>query len=208
MTAPPTWAVVPSEGRELLHDCLASVRGQVDGVVLVANNGYAAADVSDVIVVRDSSEDRNISRWWNLGLDALVRLGLMGWNALVLNDDVTLEHGAVQRLASALRGRRAALAFPGPVERMLTEPGGERITGWCFMLRGEGGLRAREDLAWWYGDNDLDWRARAAGGAVTVPGVGHLHADPNGYTNRIPALAAQAGRDRDLFLAAWGRLPH
>lgn len=206
--AAPTWAVIPTMGRELLHDCLASLRGQVDGIVLVTNNGYTATDVTDVTVVRDPGEDHNISRWWNLGLDALARHGLPEWNAVVLNDDVTLEQGAVQRMAGVLRRRRAALAFPGPVERLLTEPGGERITGWCFMLRGEGALRADERYAWWYGDNDLDWTARAAGGAVTVPGIGMVHADPNGYTNRIPALAAQAGRDRDTFLATWGRLPH
>ena len=208
---PPTWAVVPSEGRSCLHDCLASIRGQVDGIVLVANGGFTPRprDLPDVIVVEDRAPDRNISRWWNLGLDRLVQLGLMEWNALVLNDDTVLEPGAVHRLAEALRRHRAALAHPGLSERLLTEPSPqERITGWCFMLRGEGGLRADESMAWWYGDNDLHWRAIQSGGALTVPHVGVFHTDPNGYTNRVPALAEQAGRDRETFLARWGRLPH
>lgn len=208
---PPTWAVVPSEGRACLHDCLASIRDQVDGIVLVANGGYTPRprDLPGVIVVEDPSPDRNISRWWNLGLDRLVRLGLMRWNALVLNDDTVLQPGAVQRLAEGLRRHLAALAYPGITERLLTEPGPEqRITGWCFMLRGEGGLRADESMAWWYSDNSLDWSARQSGGALTVPGVGVQHLDPNGYTNRVPELAAQAGRDRETFLARWGRLPH
>lgn len=206
--SPPTWAVVPSEGRACLHDCLTSIRGQVDGIVLVANGSYTAADVSGVIVVEDTAPDRNISRWWNLGLDRLVQLGLMEWNALVLNDDTVLRPGAVHRLADALRRHHAALAHPGTAERLLTEPGPERITGWCFMLRGESGLRADESMAWWYGDNDLHWRAAQSGGALAVPGVDIFHTDPNGYTNRIPALAEQAGRDRATFLARWGRLPH
>lgn len=208
MNGVPTWAVIPSEGRACLHPCIASLRGQVDGIVIVANQGYTAQDVPGVIVVPDTAPDRNISRWWNLGLDRLTSLGLMEWNALVLNDDVTLEPGAVQRLAAALRKHRAALGYPGPRERLLTEPGGERITGWCFMLRGEGGLRADERMAWWYSDNQLDWEARAQGGTVTVPGIGHTHHDPNGYTNRVPALAQQARRDRETFMARWGRLPH
>ena len=204
-----TWAVIPSEGRPCLHDCLASIRDQVDGIVLVANGGYTAAGVPGVIVVEDHAEDRNISRWWNLGLNRLMQLGLMEWNALVLNDDTVLEPGAVHRLAEALRRHKAALAHPGTTERLLTQPGPEhRITGWCFMLRGESGLRADESLAWWYGDNQLDWEARQRGGTLTVPGVGIFHTDPNGYTNRVPALAEQAGRDRETFLARWGRLPH
>lgn len=208
VSTPPTWAVVPTEGRDCLHDCLASIRDQVDGVVVVANQGYPADDLTGVIVVRDDAGDRNISRWWNLGLDRLVHLGLMQWNALVLNDDTRLGPGAAWRLADTMRAHAAAIAYPGTSERLLTAPSLDRITGWCFMLRGEGGLRADEQLAWWYGDNDLDWKARLRGGAVTVPGVDVHHSDPNGYTNRIPALAAQAGRDRDLFLARWGRLPH
>lgn len=208
----PTWAVVPSEGRDLLYDCLASLYGQVDGIVIVANNGFTADDVTDVTIVHDTAPDRNISRWWNLGLDAVQQLATARaadrWNTLVVNDDLALEQGSVARLAAALRGRTSTLAFPGPASRVLTEPGGERITGYCFMLRGENALRADERYAWWYGDNNLDWTARAAGGTVTVPGIGMVHADPNGYTNRIPALAAQAGRDRDTFLATWGRLPH
>lgn len=207
MTAP-TWAVIPSEGRACLHPCIASLRGQVDGIVLVANQGYTATDVPGVIVVHDPAPDRNISRWWNLGLDRLVSLGLMEWNALVLNDDTRVEAGAVQRLAATMRRHRAALAYPGPREQILTTIGGERITGWCFMLRGESGLRADQSMAWWYGDNDLDWRARTAGGTVTVPGVDVHHSDPNGYTVRVPELTAQAGRDRETFMARWGRLPH
>lgn len=208
MNTPPTWAVIPSVGRDYLHGCLASIRSQVDGIVVVANSGYTAAGLDGVVVVEDASTDRNISRWWNLGLDRLVALGLMEWNALVLNDDVTLEPGAVYRMASTLRAHHAALAYPGPREQLQTGAGPERITGWCFMLRGEGGLRADESMAWWFGDNDLHYRAREAGGVVTVPGVGVHHHDPNGYTNRIPELATQAGRDRGTFLARWGRLPY
>lgn len=208
MITVPTWAVIPSAGRPLLHDCIDSVRDQVDGIVIVANNEYTGTGLRHVIVVHDTSPDRNISRWWNLGINRVAALGEMRWNTLILNDDVTLQPDTVRLMAESMRAYHAALAFPGNPQKFLTTPGGERITGYCFMLCGENGIRADETMAWWYGDNDLDWRARCSGGSVTVPGIALHHADPNGYTNRCPELAEQAGRDRETFLARWGRLPH
>lgn len=211
---PPTWAVVPSEGRACLHDCLASIRDQVDGIVLVANGGYTAEGVPGVIVVDDPSPDRNISRWWNLGLDRLVQLGLMEWNALVLNDDVVAPPHLVATLADALRSQRVAMAYPNQHDQHATiwreaKPVNlfHRITGYCFMLRGEGGLRADESLVWWAGDDDLDWRARQSGGAALVTGCRVEHQSPNGYTNAHPELSAQAGRDMETFRNKWGITP-
>ena len=205
----PTLAVVPSEGRPCLHDCLAAVRDQVDGIVLVTNNGYTGLDAGSVAVVRDTEPDRNISRWWNIGLHMVGRLmgdrGIAHWNTVVLNDDVIMSPGSVHTLVSGLRRHRAALAFCGPEERLLRAPGPDRITGWCFALRGEGGLLADESLKWWASDNSLDWDARANGGSVIVPGVEHTHLYPNGYTVANPELTAQAGRDMELFVKKWGR---
>lgn len=210
----PTWAVIPSEGRPCLHDALAAVRHQVDEIVLVANNGYTGMDCGDrVNIMRDRNADRNISRWWNVGLDAVAwqmeDQGIEQWNVVVLNDDTIMAPGSVDALVSGMRRQEGAqLAFCGQEGRILTSPSPDRITGWCFALRGEGGLRADERMAWWYGDNDLDYRARELGGSVVVPGVEHTHLYPNGYTVGNGELGAQAGRDRETFLSLWGRLPH
>lgn len=206
----PTYAVIPTEGRPCLHDCLAAVRDQVDGIVAVVNNGYDGTDLREAAVMRDTGPDRNISRWWNIGLDAVTRRmvdrGVAHWNVVVLNDDTAMAPGSVRVLADGLRRHKGAqLAFCGETERLLTAPGPDRITGWCFALRGEGGLRADESLKWWAGDNDLDWRARAEGGSVIVPGVKHDHRYPNGYTVAVPELSQQAGKDMELFVAKWGR---
>lgn len=205
----PTWAVIPSAGRNTLHDCIDSVCDQVDGVIVVANSGYDGSDLTGVHVVGDNSTDRNISRWWNLGLwSVAAHMEVRQWNTLVLNDDATLGPDAVQMLTSALRVGTTALAFPGHVDKTLTSPSMDRIAGWCFMVRGENRLKVDESMAWWYGDNDLDWTARSRGGSRMVPGVSVTHSDPNGYTNRHPELARQAGRDQQTFLNKWGRLPH
>lgn len=208
----PTYAVVPSEGRPCVHDALKAIREQVDAVVLVANNGYNGMDTGSVSrIMRDNNPDRNISRWWNIGLDAVARRmadrGITWWNVVVLNDDTIMAPGSVRVLTDGLRRYPGAqLAFCGPTEKLLTAPGPDRITGWCFALRGEGGLRADESLKWWAGDNDLDWRARQSGGTVIVPGVHHEHLYPNGYTVANADLNQQAGRDMALFIAKWGRV--
>ncbi len=202
----PVWAVIPSEGRSMLHDCIASLRGQVDHIIVVANGGYDGSDLEGVTVVRDDSTDRNISRWWNLGIKAVPESST--WNTLVLNDDVVMGPGSVRRLALGLRWSTCVLAFPGHADLTLKTRTPDRITGWCFMLCGEVGVLADEDFVWWYGDNDLDWRCRELGGARMVSAVDVKHLDPNGYTNRNPDLAQRSGVDRQVFLDKWGHLPH
>jgi len=122
---------------------------------------------------------------------------------------VILGAGAVARLSEALRRTGAALAFAGTpgdtAERIFYEPGPPRITGWCFMLRGELGQRVDESFRWWCGDNDFDWTARGRGGSVLVPGLERTHLHHNGYTGEHPDLGEQAARDQETFLAKWGR---
>ncbi len=214
MTVPiPTYAVIPTEGRPCLYDCIAALRGQVDGIIAVVNGGYNGTDLRDASVMRDRNPSPNISRWWNLGLiaaqaKAQVR-GQDRWNVLVINDDTIMGPGSVAVLTAGLRKYPTAqMAFPGDRERLLVEPGPDRVTGWCFALAGEGGLRFDERMRWWYSDNMGDWQARLTGGTAVVPGVGHTHLHPNGYTVERPELGEQAGRDRDVFMSVWGRLPH
>jgi len=211
----PTYAVIPTEGRPCLHDCVAALRDQVDGIVLACNGGYTGRDVASPVTVRyDPGPVPNISRWWNTGLDTISGLAeLKGhdrWNVLVINDDTIMAPGSVAVLTAGLRDYWAAdLASPwdGPTIRLWRDSKQPlpRITGWCFALRGESGLRADEELVWWAGDNDLDWQARQGGGTVTVSGVDHQHLHPNGYTVARPDLTEQAGKDMARFVEKWGR---
>jgi hypothetical protein len=209
----PTYAVIPTEGRPCLHDCVAALADQVDTVILATNNGYGARDVSGVqlAVIEDAdTESPNISRWWNNGLKVAQGLAETRrhdrWNVLVVNDDTIMAPGSVAVLTAGLRRHDGAqLAYPGPVEKVLTQPGPDRITGWCFALRGEGGLRMDEELVWWASDNSCDWSARLSGGTVVVPGVDHQHLHPNGYTVARPDLTEQAGKDMTRFVEKWGR---
>lgn len=220
------WAVVPSNGRPELDDLIASLVHQVYDVIVVANNWQRDDDPIlletlglPVQVVRGSDE-LNISRWWNLGLNTVAKhaawLDDTEWDVLVVNDDAVCPPGLVEALSGAMRSTTAVLAYPdqfGGQQQILHTvaepvPLQQRITGYAWMLRGETDLRVDESMAWWFSDDDMDWRARQAGGAVLVPGTPVQHRAPDVQTNARPELLAQAGRDRQTFIDRWGKAPH
>lgn len=161
-----------------------------------------------------SDESVNLSKIWNMGLDWAEELaGDEEFTVAIFNDDLTLPPGLVNEFADALQreGSSAVYAQPWSDLPNMTNHDpwhlGNRMVGYAFALRGWDGLRADEDFLWWYGDSDLDWRARSRRGvcAIGVPTL--VHHDPNGYTNRRPELAEQAGRDRETFARKHGFLP-
>lgn len=161
-----------------------------------------------------NGEPVNLSKIWNMGLDWAEALSHgEEFVVAIFNDDLTLPPGTVQAMAWAIEHNDAAAAFithgRQPFRTLAGDPLhlGNRMCGFAFALLGSKKLRADEELLWWWGDTDLDLRARAAGGVVAVPMSGLQHHDPNGYTNRNPELTAQAGRDRETFRRKWGYLP-
>lgn len=234
----PTYAVVPSLGRECLTGCLESLLPQVDVFFLVRTEGFTLPDLDPatadkVSVIDDQRQPKNISRWWNLGITAATAYARIfrepEFNVLVANDDIVASPNLVASLDAGLRGAhravrevspasaRPVVAYPDnwpPYTRAVFHDQAApvdlsaRMSGWCFMLRGEAGLTADEQFEWFYGDDDLDWTARQTGGTVMVPGcpVEHLH--PNQLTSASAELSARTHVDRGLFRAKWGTLPH
>lgn len=224
MSEPFRAAVIPTRDRhDMLADCISSVVDQVDSVIIIDNLSQPPIDPEPwhgkVGVAALPIDPPNISTLWNVGL-ALAdsqahRAGAEQWDIAVLNSDVVVPTGWVGGLSTAMRVTPAVLAYPdqhGGRKQILhtkAEPIDlrQRITGFAFMLRGEHGLRFDESLAWWFGDDDGDWRAREEGGALLVPGIPVQHRDPNGAMRDRPELRTQAARDRQTFLAKWGRTP-
>ena len=64
---------------------------------------------------------------------------------------------------------------------------------------------ANEDLRWWYGDNDIDMKARRLGGTLILPGPVPSNRLANQSTTGI--LAEQAGKDRATFESIYGPVP-
>lgn len=217
-------AVIPTRDRhDMLADCITSVVDQVDQVIVIDNLSSPPIDPEPwhgkVGVVSLPIDPPNISTLWNVGLalaDANAhRHGADQWDIAVLNSDVTVPAGWVERLSTAMRSTTAVLAYPdqhGGTRQILhtkAEPIDlrQRITGYAYLLRGETGLRLDETMAWWASDDDLDWRAREQGGALLVPGLAVEHRCPNGSMYERPALQEQAGRDMETFRTKWGRTP-
>jgi hypothetical protein len=159
-------------------------------------------------------EPVNLSKIWNIGLHWSEKVSQgEEYVVAVFNDDLTLPPGLVQAFAQKLQEQGSSAVYahsttdlPNMTDR---DPWhlGNRMVGFAFALRGSDNLRADEDFLWWWGDSDLDWRARKMRG-VSALGVPTLqHHDPNGYTNRQPELAEQAGRDRETFQRKNGFLP-
>lgn len=217
-------AVIPTRNRhDMLADCIASVIDQVDRVIVIDNMSNPPIDPEPwhgkVGVVSLPIDPPNISTLWNVGLalaDAGAHLqGADQWDIAVLNSDVVVPAGWVEVLSTAMRSTTAVLAYPdqhGGRQQILHTQAGpidlrQRITGYAYLLRGETGLRLDESMAWWYSDDDLDWRAREQGGALLVPGQQVEHRAPNASTYERPELGAQTGLDRETFARKWGRTP-
>lgn len=159
-------------------------------------------------------EPVNLSAVWNMGLDWAYDLADgEEYVVAVFNDDLTLPPGLVQAFASRLHQEGSSAVYAHPftdLPNMTSEAPWHlmnRMVGYAFALRGHDNLRADEDFLWWWGDSDLDWRARKMRGVCAL-GVPTLqHHDPNGYTNRSPELTAQAGRDQLTFITKHGFQP-
>jgi hypothetical protein len=214
-------AVIPTRDRhDLLADCINSVIDQVDRVIVLDNLSDPPIAPEPwhgkVGVVSLPIDPPNISTLWNVGITlADASSPVDAWDIAILNSDTVIPVGWVEALSTAMRSTTAVLAYPdqhGGREQILHTKAGpidlrQRITGYAYMLRGEAGLRLDEDLAWWYGDDSLDWTAREQGGALLVPGIPVEHRAPNVSTYERPELAEQAGRDRETFREKWGRTP-
>ena len=190
----PSYAVVPSYGRECLGECLEALLPQVGRVFLVQTREFEPpVTAANLTCLPWAGGERNISAWWNLGLDAAGEDADGPHDVLIINDDAIAPPHLIASLSMAMRAGTAALAYPAI-------PGREWITGWCFMLRGETGIRADPQFAWWYSDDDVCLQAKAAGGVARAYGCEVTHLHPGGHDQ---VMQAHTGADQELYDAKW-----
>jgi len=171
-----------------------------------------------VDVIRDEQHPPNLYRLWNIGfnhIDAIAKKrALTEWNIGVFNDDALPSPGWLTRVRQYLRGETPAVIATTPAHTTVVQPTlktqrennlGSRMCPWAFVVKGEVGLRADEDFGWWYGDTDLECRARLNGGVLLVPEAIPHNTCANSTT--VGALAEQAGRDGETFARKWGGRP-
>jgi hypothetical protein len=226
----PRLAVVPSNGRDCLKDCLMALQPQVDYLVIIYTVPYRDGELRPAqgkgIAVRDL-RGPNVSRWWNQGIITAERavylipklgagdasaLRKLKWDIAIINDDVIIPSGWFDAVSEKMRELGAAAGCSGGRGQhsiLHTQPGPvdltTRMQGFAFMLAGEKGMRANEDLRWYFSDDYLDWEARKQGGMVMIPGfhVEHLH--PNGQMS--PELQEMSAEDAGKFKSLYGAMP-
>jgi GT2 family glycosyltransferase len=216
---------------EEVRAVIAAITPQVDRVWVHDNasdpplHTVLKEEFPDAVFLWDGEQPPNLSRYWNVTLDQ-VDLYHFSLNALnqgknppeykvaVLTDDVEIPEDWFDSVAQSMDRTGAAAgcvtAHPGRLttEVLKTFPDSDiinRLYGPAFILRGEAQIRADERLRWWFGDTDVDWRARKQGGMVIIPGPYAHNRYPNQST--VGVNAEQAGRDRETFKEIWGWVP-
>lgn len=217
------FAIILTHNRpDLLHDAYAAVEAQGAWPVVIDN----ASDPPLYILysschtkIRVEDQPPNLSRLWNVGLATVTQLAhewhLDLWDVAFLCDDAVIPHGWFDKVSGCMRAHEAMAAsthcaVPVAAPILKTEPDHDiwnRMCPWAFMIRGERAFAADEDLQWWWGDTHMDFTARKLGGMVIAPGPVVRNERTNEFTNTVPGLAEQAGRDGEVFAAKWGGRP-
>lgn len=222
---PPRYAVIPTNGRECLDQCLAAIRPQVDMTILVKTKEftrYGHHHDPGLTALSDLNPEINISRWWNLGLELAsehmvqdvweLTSGVTKWDVAIINDDTIIPEGWFDAVAGQMRDKRAVAASSGspigmPVlhTRAGPRPLDQRMQGFAFIVAGETGIRADEQFRWYAGDDDLEWRLSSMGGVVVIPGFPVQHLHPNGQVT--PEIHELIAKDMQSFVDKWGQRP-
>lgn len=213
-----------------LREVIAGIIGQVDQVWLHDNasdpplHTLLKDEFPSVIFLWDPEQPPNLARFWNNMLNqahmfhyaygANITMPAKPYKVAVLTDDVIIPEGWFDAVAKAMDETGAAAGCSSGFKDRLTAPvfktGPDRdlmnrMYGPAFILRGEAKIRCDERLRWWWNDTDFDWKARAAGGMVVVPGPYVHNKHPNAST--VGVNAEQAGRDRETFGQIHGFIP-
>ena len=159
---------------------------------------------------------QSIYATWNEGM---VNADAMGTECAVLNDDIVLRPASLREARRVLRQSGLALCGLnygkwGPAD---TVPGGwvqvhgtyrtGGFGGFAFLLA-PGAPRVDERFQWWYGDDDLAERIKAAGGTMGVATSAMVeHPSPSLTGNAHSWTQVAAGEDTALFRTLWPTAP-
>jgi glycosyltransferase involved in cell wall biosynthesis len=223
------FAIILTHNRpQLLAQCIQAIGPQVDMIIVIDNASDPPAEVATeeeswhIVMLRVPDQPPNVSRMWQLGIDealstfkAVERLeGREKPYVAVLCDDTVVPPGWFAAVTGAMATTGAVVGCSNPwgdihEPRLKTQPDGlimERMPGWAWVLDLDSPVRPDESFPWWFGDTDIDWQARLAGGMVMIGGYAVPNIHPNENSLR-PELAQQCGTDGVTFAAKYGWRP-
>lgn len=170
MKSPELWLVIPSsDRRQYLKE-------------IIKNSGIPK---NKIVIVDTILEEPHIYKWWNYGINVARHGGAT--HVAILNDDLVIEPGSLQKILDIMVQEDATIGHPLPAS---SDP-----CGYCFILNLEHGILPDERYKWWYGDNDLYERARKVIGVRAF--VSHI--EPNRLTSESPELMALAKQDKETY---------
>jgi hypothetical protein len=201
---------IPTAGShpDLLSKLIANSQLPPEQIVIIQTR-LGVELPADVVVIKDF-DPPNIQRWWKTGIQESASRGAS--IVAVLNDDISIPVGSLQILAKELESSGATIASPSRppkqdrVYRRQLVPYEPRLWGCYWLLDVSSGLLPDTDYSWWFGDNDLDIRARRDYAGVLNFDVPYEHYFPGEGTGRSPELQKLVEQDTRRFQEQNGRL--
>jgi len=203
-------ATVPTRGDhpDLLANLVSNSQLPLENFIIVRTSECA---VPAGVSVVDSFETLNIQTWWNAGIHSAE---LAGADFIaVLNDDMAIGSGTIQRMVEEARATGATIVTSGISPRVFKSrfPVQRVLDGAIWLLDLKSDLRPDERFQWYFGDDDLDIRARRDHHGVSVIPLEYEHLHVGIRTNQSAELAGLTMGDRAEFrrlhpLPYYGRL--
>lgn len=194
------WLVVPTLGNrdETLAPLLASA-GMPSVIVHTDATWDGDPYPGSAVTVHDTR--LNIHGWWNAGIRVAHEEGADV--IVIVNDDIRAGTGELVRLASHIDpadDMSPVIVWPEDVEHSATRV--TSVTGYCFAID-PARIRPDETLSWWWGEHDMELRARAQhsitgrGGVRAISGLDIAHLRQGyGYDRPVRHLI---DADRSIF---------
>lgn len=171
-------------------------------IVLIATRANLALPEGCIVV--EDLESPNIQRWWNRGIEEAEKRGATA--VAVLNDDLKINPNTLTILHRELLRTGAAIATPtrpdwnaGYYTSGNIYPYTPIIWGCLWVLNLDTDLRPDPQYVWWYGDSDLDIRARTKYRGIVSADVYYEHFYPGEGTSSSDSLVQQTHIDGQTF---------
>jgi hypothetical protein len=201
---------VPTLGShpEMLKDLVENSGVPPERIIIVATGPGVVAPAGTVKV--EDFGSLNIQRWWNRGIEEASHRGATA--VAVLNDDVRVGPGALNALHEELIRTGATVASPtrpgekAKVNRGRLIPYSPKIWGCLWVVDVKSGLRADERYEWWYGDHDLDIRARRDFSGIVTLNVDYEHVHSGEATGSSDRFQEIISRDEVTYQSDYARL--
>ncbi|MDA9802752.1 hypothetical protein N9C30_00125 [bacterium] len=204
------FVTVPTAGShpDLLEGIISATGLPHEHIIIIRTKPNVELPTGCIVI--DDLDTPNIQRWWKRGIDESVARGATA--VAVLNDDLRIEEDTLPKLHSELVTTGATVATPSRpglrpgVHKKPLIPYEPVIWGCLWMVDATTDLRPDPRYVWWYGDNDLDIRARRDYAGIVSCDVVYEHHFPGVGTSKSPELIKQSDLDAATFQADYSQL--